>query len=305
MFERRRTPVAITLSTASIVTKFFDVNDPDIQKLIGSKEKCHRVDTLDELCWVFSAPLSRLDTIQAASREVAYAISLTVNSINSFPTLSKAFAVGDVFAGFACLRLCLEGLVRAGALFSADEKTQRDTIYKYENGFRDKLSRQRNWTGMPKDSDSIPVVIGKLISNPLTDCGNFDERCVGGRSERMEELPSKKSDQRDREDLSFGRCIDQLEYPIGDEGNTKQRVKDWHALSSSFLHADPFAVHLANAISADNLPGRAAVCNIYVDILETLTILFTDIVICLLNDLDQRPEAHNLSQTRERCINSC
>jgi hypothetical protein len=302
MFERRRSPIFIQLSSDMMVSRFFDLSEDTMQKLCSSEEDQSRVKNMDAVCYVSSHPLTNMRVIRKLSRELAYAVSLIVNSANCFPALSASFAAGNMFSGFANLRLCLEGLVRSGAIICAEEGARKEILYRYENGFRDHLARRRKWVGQPRNNDNLPTIIGKLIANPLTNEGDFDERIMHGRSEKLQKKPSKKADQREYIEFAFAKLADQLDYLADDTRDMKQRLNDWHSLSSSFLHADPFAIHLVNSIRADSRFEKASIKEIFFDVIDLLAMLYSDTVVRLLDEIGEVIHSKSLIQMRAKYI---
>lgn len=301
MYERNRAPFNILLESDGCVSHFVDFDDPNVAKMLACDADAKRAKDIDALCYWVSSSLSNIYCRQI-SRELAFACSLLVNAVNSFPTICKAIAVGDLTGGLAVGRVSLEGLVRAAALICSSEQEREQALYNYENGFRDSFSRQRSWQGELESSDSLPRRIGKLFSNPLSENGDFVQSNKHGVIEKVSQLPGAKQDNKTKMNLKYEKFLEKVDCIDGDQEEFRHWIDDWHSLSSSFVHADAFSVHITNSLkmlSTDISEDRRL---LYFDLMQLLTTLFCDCVIRLARELNHVEEAEFLSREKQKYL---
>lgn len=302
MFERKRAPINICLTSENCVSRFVDFHDPRVAKMFVCEADRQIAENLDAVAYLFSRELSSYHHLRKISRELAFACSLIVNSINSFPTISRAIAAGDLSGGLAVARFSLEGLVRGTAIVCSTDTEREEALYAYENGARDSLARRRAWHGQVGETDNLPRTIGKLFSNPLEENGDYSQSDLNGRFEKIENLPSKKSDERAERELRFLRCVAKINCIESDEEDFKRWIKDWHSLSSSFSHADAFSIHITNTmkmLNAENIEDRR---QLFFDLMLLLINLFCDCVIRFTQELGRAEQAKFLIETKKKYL---
>ncbi|MGK7651352.1 hypothetical protein ACSQ76_02645 [Roseovarius sp. B08] len=273
MFERNRAPLNILLESDGCVSHFVDFEDPNVAKMLANGADAKRAKDIDALCWVVSRALSDF-YYRDITRELAFACALLVNAVNSFPTISKAIAVGDLTGGLAIGRVSLEGLVRGTALVCSTEEERERALYNYENDFRDSYSRQRKWLGSINENDSFPRKIGKMFSNPLNEDKSFVQSGKHGMIEGVSNLPSNKSIQRNERELKFKKFLEKIDCFEGQQEAFIRWIEDWHSLSSSFVHADAFSVHITNSLKMFGVKSTEDRKLLYFDLMQLLTTLF-------------------------------
>ncbi|MDT8326371.1 MAG: hypothetical protein RQ750_03150 [Roseovarius sp.] len=300
MFERSRSPSLVWLSSNSIPSVFFDTRDENVRALLQSKERIQTIRDWDGIIAFAASDMLSLSAIENASRELAYAISLLVNASTSFNYISNSIASGDIFVGMSCFRFSLESIVRAGSIVLANENEREEILYRYENDVRDNFSINRGWVGEIDPEDTLAKRLGMILSNPLNDSGGYVHSEFHSRSEALSELPSKKSLKTANEPFGFRKLLDQCDLPIWNENSqrVRARIYDWHALSCSFLHADPFSSNFASRIRCDPNLKKTLLCEIYLDVTELLTDLFTGTVFHLLQELELQPTADSVRAFR-------
>lgn len=302
MFERKRIPINIRLSTEDYVSRVIDFRDPNVQKMFALEEDRKTAENLDAVNFLFSRELSNFFYVKEITRELAFACSLLVNATSSFPTISRAIALGDVSGGLSISRSSLEGLVRGTAIVCSNDTERKEALYAYENSARDRLARRRGWQGQIEATDNYPRIIGKLSSNPLNENGDSIQSGWGGRFEKVEELPSNKSDDRNEAQLRFLRCLKQINCIESDEEEFKKWIKDWHSLSSSFSHADAFSIHIINCMKMVKVESVKERRLLFFDLMQLLTNLFCDCVIRLNQELGRVEQAKYLTETKNKYL---
>jgi hypothetical protein len=140
-----------------------------------------------------------------------------------------------------------------------------------------------------------------MLSNPLDESGQCFFSTYHSRSEVLGEKPSKKSGNKADDAYKFQKLLDQFDLPIWEENSEKMkaRVRDWYALSSSFVHADTFSSDLASQILCDPKLKQDLLFEIYLDVTELLTDLFTGTVFHLLEELKLHPNANGVRNSRQ------
>ena len=273
-----------------------------MRALLQSKERIQTIRDWDGIIAFAASDMLSLSATKNASREVAYAISLLLSASTSFKYISNSIASGDIFVGMSCFRFSLESLVRAGTIVFANEDEREEILYCYENDIRDHTSRNRRWIGEVASTDNLPRRLGIMLSNPLDGSGEGFFSKHHSRSETLSERPSNKSGKRADEALRFQKLLDQFDLPIWGESSERQkaRVRDWYFLSSSFLHADTFSSDLASRILCDPGLKKALLLEIYIDVTELLTDLFTGTVFHLLQGLELQPTADSVRAFRQK-----
>ncbi|SFN53027.1 hypothetical protein SAMN04487859_10467 [Roseovarius lutimaris] len=304
MFERSRSPSLVWLSSNSIPSVFFDTRDENVRALLQSKERIQTIRDWDGIIAFAASDMLSLSAIRNASRELAYAISLLVSASTSFNYISNSIASGDIFVGMSCFRFSLESTVRAGSIILTNEAERKNILYQYENDIRDHNSRNRRWVGETDAEDNLPKRLGMMLSNPLDEAGHCFHAEYSSRSEFLNERPSKKSAKRADEVFKFQKLLDQYNLPIWNESNQRMRsrVRDWYALSSSFLHADTFSSSFASRIRCDPNLKKTLLYEIYLDVTELLTDMFTGTVYHLLEELKLQPKADFVRGFRQKFL---
>jgi hypothetical protein len=273
-----------------------------VQVLLQSKERIQTTKDWDAVIAFAATDMLSMSAMEKASRELAYAISLLVNASTSFQYISKSVAAGDIFVGLSCFRFSLESIVRAGSIVLASEREREDIIYQYENDVRDHLSRTRRWIGEIDPEETFPKRLGMILSNPLNPSGDYVQSGFHPWSEVRSELPSKNSGRKANEQYGFQKLLDQFDLPIWGENSERMRarVRDWYALSSSFVHADTFSSDLASRILSDQSLKTSLLFEIYLDATELITDIFSGTVFHLLEGLELTEQANFLRGMRNK-----
>lgn len=300
MFERRRSPIAISLHSNWTASSFWIREGKNFQDLLFSDEQKNKILDLDLVNFSYSEAMIRHCCNRNTSREVGFAASTLSMSMRSFSTISTSMAAKDLLSAFSSLRSCIEGIARAGQVVCVSECARETLLYGYENGFRDSHSRARNWVGCISEQDSYPTKLGKVLSNPLLDDGAYDTGNTNGRYELLKTEPTFNSDRKMREELSFGKIVQDL---ILDPANCVEIVtlaKEWHKFSCSFAHADAFAISLFSMI--DEKRGKSVLRDILIEIATFLTLFFSSVISKLLIEINAESEARHLDDFREKRI---